>query len=60
MTIPSTDETYEYAGFQYWVKRDAQGKVNLTPCDGQHPAASKDKHRRAAMECYADDQKAKR
>ncbi len=46
--------TYEYAGFQYKVTQS--GRVTLlAPVPGQHAAAGRDKHMRAALECwYAD------
>lgn len=45
---------YEYAGFRYIIDL-ANGDPRATPCPGQHPAASKEKHRRAALECWVDD-----
>lgn len=45
---------YEYAGFQYEVTETEYGKVILKPVSGQHPAASKDKHLRAATELFLE------
>jgi hypothetical protein len=54
----AADETYEYAGFRYKVWRDDRSKATrLTPLAGQHPAASKEKHLRAAMQCMLDDER---
>lgn len=47
-------ETYEYAGFVYEVIHDGE-TVRLTPIPGQHSAANKEKHIRAARECYKQD-----
>lgn len=41
---------YEYAGFHYHLTDGA-----MVPLPGQHNAASKDKHRRAALECFVAD-----
>jgi hypothetical protein len=46
---------YEYAGFRYRVEQLMDGHVQAIPLAGQHPAAAKDKHRRAAIECWEDD-----
>ncbi len=48
-------EIYEYAGFTYLVESKSGGGVKLIPAPGQHPAAYKEKHRRAALECYLED-----
>lgn len=45
-------KTYEYAGFIYEMNQDDNGRWIARPLDGQHPAASKNKHRRAAVECW--------
>ncbi len=42
---------YEYAGFHYEIKYDGQ-RYWAFPHLGQHSAASKEKHRRAALEQY--------
>jgi len=39
---------YEYAGFIYLVGDNHE----MMPLPGQHPAAGKEKHRRAAREAY--------
>jgi hypothetical protein len=47
---------YEYVGFHFEIMVDETGKpVNAKAMPGQHAAAYKDKHRRNAMECYAQD-----
>lgn len=46
-------EEYEYAGFIFLV----QNGIVLHAKAGQHQAAYKDKHKRAAQECYNDDHK---
>ena len=48
------EHKYEYAGFRYIITETAMGAV-ATPEPGQHPAANKDKHRRAAVECWRQD-----
>lgn len=51
MQLPST---YEYAGFHYII--DGEPKhLTAIPVQGQHAAASKEKHRRAAIECFLED-----
>lgn len=44
--------TYEYAGFTYDIDRFVK---SATPHRGQHPAATKEKHRRAALEMFKQD-----
>lgn len=46
---------YEYAGFQFEIETE-HGRTIATPLPGQHPAAYKEKHARAAVEQYEDDQ----
>jgi transposase len=46
--------TYEYAGFKYEVTTE-DGDVVMTPIPGQHHAAWKERHRRAAKECYLEE-----
>jgi hypothetical protein len=48
---------HEYAGFRYYVDVDAIGTVRMVPVEGQHWAASKDKHIRAARETYMAERK---
>lgn len=49
-------EAYEYAGFRYIIEMDEIGKpIRARPIDGQHSAASKEKHRRMALECFVQD-----
>lgn len=45
---------YEYAGFRY-VVTVVGDDVRVVPVAGQHPAASKEKHIRAARECFLED-----
>lgn len=52
--------TYEYAGFSYRVTRivprpGSSPYLFLQAEKGQHPAASKDKHLQAALQCYLED-----
>ncbi len=52
--------TYEYAGFQYRVTRvvprpEAKAYLFLQTEKGQHPAAYKEKHLQAALQCYMED-----
>lgn len=47
--------TYAYAGFQYEIIQLDNGKFSATPLPGQHPAAAKEKHRRAALENFIED-----
>lgn len=46
---------YEYAGFLYNIVIQEDGRLVADPIPGQHSAASKDKHRRAALEQYLSD-----
>ena len=46
-----TSSEYEYAGFRYTIDTSGEWPV-ATPLPGQHPAAAKEKHRRAAVECF--------
>jgi len=50
---------YEYAGFHYTIVVDGD-KVTVIPAAGQHPAASKEKHVRAALECFFEEAGRKR
>ena len=50
-------EVYEYAGFSYYVERPTAYKIRMVPVAGQHPAAAKEKHRAAALDCYIFDQR---
>lgn len=43
---------YEYVGFRYVIEAPDNTHILATPLPGQHPAAAKDKHRRAAVECF--------
>jgi hypothetical protein len=53
MIIPAE---YEYAGFRYTIdQREGDGQLRAYPHEGQHPAANKEKHRRAAVECFIQD-----
>lgn len=45
---------YEYAGFQYDVYKVGIG-VELRPVPGQHQAAQKERHVRAARDQYKQD-----
>jgi ATP-dependent DNA ligase len=45
------EEKYEYAGFQYEIKYDGE-RYWAFALPGQHSAADKQKHRRAALEQY--------
>lgn len=50
-------EQDEYAGFQYYVERGADGKpCKMIPVEGQHSAAAKERHRMAARECLIQDE----
>lgn len=42
---------YEYEGFRYVINR-TPSRLVATPAPGQHKAAWKDKHRRAALSCF--------
>lgn len=47
---------YIYAGFTYHIFINNDGTVmSAIPAPGQHRAAWKDKHKRAAMECFKID-----
>lgn len=48
------EPVYEYAGFRYVVM--GKGKaIQMIALEGQHPNAIKEKHRRAARECYMQE-----
>ena len=50
------DIIYEYIGFTYKIVLDDPcGFPVAVPLDGQHSAARKDKHCRAAVECWEQD-----
>jgi hypothetical protein len=51
----TTAQEYVYAGFIYIVTQE-DGRPRLRPKPGQHPAANKDRHVRAATECYLEEQ----
>lgn len=51
MIIPAT---HEYAGFLYTIDGTLRN-LTATPLPGQHPAAAKDKHRRAAVETFLQE-----
>lgn len=51
MLVPAT---YEYAGFTYTID-GTPARLTATPVPGQHRAAGKEKHRRAAVECFLKD-----
>lgn len=45
---------YEYAGFRYIIERvDTAYSIKAFP--NQHSAATKEKHLKAALECYLQD-----
>lgn len=46
---------HEYAGFQYYMEFENGLAVRATPVPGQHPAVNKEKHRRAAVETYRQE-----
>ncbi len=47
---------YEYAGFRYRMVEEG-GRFRAIPLPGQHPAASKDRHRRNAESQFAEEKK---
>jgi len=49
-------ESYEYAGFIYWVEREASKPVRMILRGGSAPRRSKEKHRRGALECFLQDE----
>lgn len=48
---------WEYAGFMYRLTSPEPHRVIATPHEGQHPAANKEKHRRAAVETFLEEHK---
>lgn len=49
---------HEYAGFQYEMVLDETGKaIRALPYPHQHSAASKEKHRRAAIDTYNEERR---
>lgn len=46
--------SYEYAGFEYDIMLFNKTWI-VTPKLGQHPASDKEKHKRAALECFLQD-----
>ena len=49
-------ENHEYVGFQYRILKE-KGLFVAAPHVGQHPAAGKAKHIRAAIETYLQENK---
>jgi hypothetical protein len=45
---------YIYAGFEYFIEGEGNNAIAV-PVKGQHPAANKQKHCLAAIECWRDD-----
>ena len=45
---------YEYAGFHYLIDTET---LIAEPVPGQHHAVNKEKHRRAAVECWQQEQR---
>jgi hypothetical protein len=45
---------YSYAGFEYRLTKIGH-TWHATPLIGQHPSATLNKHRRAAVECYLQE-----
>ena len=45
---------HEYAGFMYEIN-GTPSRLTATPEPGQHPAANKEKHRRAAVETVLEE-----
>jgi len=51
-----TETKYEYAGFRYILVLNDQGKAISAVAEfPQHPASMKEKHLRAAVDCYNQD-----
>ncbi len=50
---------YEYAGFHYDMEMKDGKAVWAHPQEGQHRAATKDRHRRAAVESFNQEKKLK-
>lgn len=48
---------WEYAGFMYRLTSPEPHRIIATPHEGQHPAANKEKHRRAAVETFLEEHK---
>lgn len=48
---------YVYAGFRYHIVVDYGDRrpYRAIPAEGQHPAASKEKHMQAAMKCWEQE-----
>ena len=51
MILPAT---HEYAGFLYTID-GTLSRLTATPLHGQHRAAAKEKHRRAAIETFLEE-----
>ena len=49
----SQPQRWEYAGFWYIIRR-VDGHLSAEPEPGQHRAAGKEKHRRAAVDTYIE------
>jgi len=51
-----TSVKVEYAGFSYLIDmREGDNILRAYPVPGQHPAAAKEKHRRAALQIYFEE-----
>jgi len=54
--VKYTAVIFEYAGFKFYIIINSAGDVvDAVPLPGQHYAAQRDRHRRAAMESYGND-----
>lgn len=57
-TLPTytvVEPRYEYAGFDFEIRRDLIGYY-AAALPGQHKAAHKGKHARAALSCWVSEQ----
>lgn len=52
-TLTVLEENWEYAGFRYRIIKDGM-LTNASPHFGQHRAAGREKHLRAAIETYLE------
>ena len=49
-------DKYEYAGFEYEI-HEIEGRVIAIPRKEQHAASRKEKHRKAAVNCFEQEYK---
>ena len=57
MSLPALPAEHEYAGWRYNIDNGPKGWLVATLLPGQHSAGNKEKHRRAAVETFLEENK---